>query len=285
MKYQTLMHWKFRKLHQALESTSIAHTAGYLELLWLHCQQVGNGPVLKADDVEAICDWQGEPRKLLRCLREFTWLDDCAEENFVEVHDFSDHAPGYVKKREDRAAYMRNYRKDKRPKQEQVKPPLRNVTNRNELQTPVTDPTLPNLTLPIESTNVLSSEQPPSKPVQTKIKGTQRMSFRDRAAACGYWEFHNAYPDNRRVAPERVLPAFEAAIKDTPDETRYQIMAYLNAMIANGEYTKNSGKYCPGMVKFLEEKHWLRKPVRQTNKIVEAPEDPDDDNFGTVIVC
>ena len=124
------------------------------------------------------------------------------------------------------------------------------------------------------------------KPKQQKLPGTQRMPFKDRAAACGYWDFHRLYPEHRRIDPKRVLPLWEAAIKEEPELTRRTIMEYLAAMIDNGEYTKENGAYCPGMVKFFNEKKWLSKPVRTGKLEIKENHDPDDDKpFGRKIVC
>jgi hypothetical protein len=112
------------------------------------------------------------------------------------------------------------------------------------------------------------------------------MPFKDRAAACGYWEFHKLYPEHRHIDPKRVLPLWEAAIKEEPELTRQTIMEYVAAMIDNGEYTKDNGAYCPGMVKFFNEKKWLSKPVRTGKPVIQENHDPDDDKpFGRKIVC
>ena len=124
------------------------------------------------------------------------------------------------------------------------------------------------------------------KPKQQKLPGTQRMPFKDRAAACGYWDFHRLYPEHRRIDPKRVLPLWEAAIKEEPELTRRTITEYVQAMIDLGEWTKDNGRYCPGMVKFFDERHWERKPVRTGKLEIKENHDPDDDKpFGKKIIC
>lgn len=163
MKFQTLSHHKFRRLHKMIGSESTAHTAGYLELLWLYCQQAGNGPILEKSHVESVCDWVGEPGKLTESMLICGWLDSLNNE-LTEVHDFADHAPGFVKRRDYMADYMRKYRENKELKNNPVNSckHLQHAVSTckqpvNNLLTTVNDPTKPNQTQPNQT-----------KPNQTK---------------------------------------------------------------------------------------------------------------------
>ena len=110
MKYQTLLSYKFENLHRDLGAESVAHTVGYLELLWMWAHQAENGPIIGAEKIEKICRWPGEKGLLLKALIDNEWLD-VVDENTVKIHNYEKHAPRYVKQRE----YQRSYRDRKTP--------------------------------------------------------------------------------------------------------------------------------------------------------------------------
>ena len=74
---------------------------GTLELLWLFAmEQAPRGNVGKwsDEDIEAACDWDGDPGGLVAALVASGWLDRCADERLT-VHDWIDHAPRFLKER------------------------------------------------------------------------------------------------------------------------------------------------------------------------------------------
>lgn len=281
MKHTILTCAKFKRLKHRLSNHMECTVIGALESLFLYAG--ANGPVMSASDVEAICGWTcGEDGVLLDALTDtgdgaYTNFLDVLPDGKVEIHDFWDHAPDCVKTRERQRAYREAKRNAvSRDSNATVTRQSRSCNDK------------PNQTKPnqyTESTDVLSGARE-GKPKQQKLPGTQRMPFKDRAAACGYWDFHRLYPEHRRIDPKRVLPLWEAAIKDEPELTRRAIMEYVAAMIDNGEYTKENGAYCPGMVKFFDQKKWLSKPVRTGKLEIKENHDPDDDKpFGKKIIC
>lgn len=125
-----------------LELPSTAYTAGHLELIWVHAHQTQ--PTIKAAEVEHIADWHGETGKLFDALIECGWLDVVNDET-VQVHDYADHAPSYVKKRDYQKEYMREYRKRKEPL-DPVRPNTPNVRQCKDVLDAVSVPTQPNIT-------------------------------------------------------------------------------------------------------------------------------------------
>lgn len=85
---------KFKRLCQALEM-HVPHVLGHLECLWrdayIHCD-----PRFDVVDVECAALWQGEQGRFLSALCEHGWLDRI-DDATVEVHDFWDHAPTYLR--------------------------------------------------------------------------------------------------------------------------------------------------------------------------------------------
>lgn len=257
MKHQTLNHWKFRNLHRALGCESIAHTAGHLELLWLHCQQSKNGPVLRKDEVELICDWTGEPGKLVSSLLMFTWLDVVNGTELVEVHDFADHAPAYVRRRDYMADYMREYRQKKKEEGEEVKPALTNVNTRKCLQRAVNCPTLPNqtkpnLTEPNQTKLSLSNDSKSDLNVKAHTKTQDSPAFR------AFWK---AYP--RKIGKGAARVAWK---KKGCEKLNGEIVAAIEKQKNSQQWTKDGGEYIPNPATWLNQERWDDEVEAPKNK-------------------
>lgn len=97
MKHHTPDSMKFKRLQRRLGLPRYA-VIGLLESLWIATQKnAPQGDIGKFDD-EAIaieCDWDGDPAELVLAFVETGWLDPCSENRLV-VHDWKDHAPGWV---------------------------------------------------------------------------------------------------------------------------------------------------------------------------------------------
>lgn len=99
-----LKHRKFIRLARILRSRYRAY--GVLGLLWEAAYESGEPIVGDGDDVEALCDWDGEPGELVSAFQDcggvgpgfIVQLDD----GRFEVHDFWTHAPTYVRRRAER---------------------------------------------------------------------------------------------------------------------------------------------------------------------------------------
>lgn len=99
MKHQTPESMKFRKLQRRLGVSRLV-TVGTLELLWLATQKnAPQGDIGRFSDEELAveCEWEGDPSALVNALVECGWLDRCREHRLV-VHDWEEHAPGWVKR-------------------------------------------------------------------------------------------------------------------------------------------------------------------------------------------
>lgn len=103
MKQGTVELLKFRKLVRRL-GDSTRGVVGLLELLWAAtakqapCGDIGRH---SNEDIAELCDWDGEADALIEALVACGWLD--VDETYrLVVHDWHDHAPGWV-----RAALMK----------------------------------------------------------------------------------------------------------------------------------------------------------------------------------
>lgn len=98
MKHGTPDTMKFRKLQTKL-GESRRGTVGLLELLWIEVQKncpdggIGRFP---DDEIAIMCDWAGEPERLVTALVDSGWLDPNPVHRLV-VHDWDLHAPNYIK--------------------------------------------------------------------------------------------------------------------------------------------------------------------------------------------
>lgn len=95
-----LNHLKFRRLERELKSRALA--LGTLELIWHHAYEHGDF-IASNEDLELICDWQGEPGFIGPALVYIGFLDPHPDgEPGYFVHDLYDHAPQYVQRRAER---------------------------------------------------------------------------------------------------------------------------------------------------------------------------------------
>jgi hypothetical protein len=193
MKYQALSHYKFRRLHAILGLQSTAYTAGHLELIWAHAHQTH--PDIKCVEVEFIADWYGEPGKLLDALIECGWLD-IVDDSTVQVHDYADHAPSYVKKRDYQKEYMREYRQRKdsldsvRPNTSNVSP---NTLPVSTLLDVVSVPTKHNITKPNITEEICIEDQSNNNSVAGTPKQGLLLNEEDDKE---FEEFWKAYPQS-----------------------------------------------------------------------------------------
>jgi hypothetical protein len=170
MKYQALSHHKFRRLHSMLGLRSTAYTAGHLELIWCHAHTTQ--PEIKRVEVEHIADWCGDEEVLLNALIECGWLD-IVNESTVQVHDYADHAPSYVKKRDYQKDYMREYRKRNellgsvRPNTSNVSTNKTFVRQCKDVLEPVSVPTIHNHTIHISSKEDNKEGDTPNTPASS----------------------------------------------------------------------------------------------------------------------
>lgn len=98
MKHTTVQLMKFKKLKRRFRLPEWQAT-GLLESLW-HCTAC-NAPDgalgrLSNEDIAAAIEWDGDADDLVGTLVELGWLDLCTTNRFV-VHDWSDHAPNFIK--------------------------------------------------------------------------------------------------------------------------------------------------------------------------------------------
>ena len=100
MKAGTDNHIKFRKLKRLL-NVPMYVACGILESLWLFAGQHADDGYIGRHSNEDICDWieyDGDPDQLVDALVQSRWLDR-RHDGTVEIHDWLDHAPTYIKDR------------------------------------------------------------------------------------------------------------------------------------------------------------------------------------------
>jgi hypothetical protein len=89
---------KFKRLQRSL-AESQRGIVGLLELLWAgtakNCPQ-GDIGRFENIDIAVICDWEGDPDKLINALVDCGWLD-VSDDHRLVVHDWHEHAPTWVK--------------------------------------------------------------------------------------------------------------------------------------------------------------------------------------------
>lgn len=98
---------KYRRLVRALQtaygcSRMMADTlaVGTLEKLWhLTCNSARRGDIGRISDIEIADElgWEGDPEIIVNILIETEWIDTSDEYRLV-IHDWHDHAPGYINK-------------------------------------------------------------------------------------------------------------------------------------------------------------------------------------------
>lgn len=253
MKYQALSHYKFRRLHAMLGLQSTAYTAGHLELIWAHAHQTH--PDIKCVEVEFIADWYGEPGKLLDALIECGWLD-VVDDSTVQVHDYIDHAPAYVKKRDYQKEYMREYR-ERKVLLEPVRPNTSNVSPMLVPVSPMLDvvsvPTQPNITKPNiteicieDSINTLLIEKADTI---DSPKPTRCVRADNDDAFETFWK---AYP--RKVGKDAARKAWKK--KGCNVNLLEKMLVTLEAQKQCKQWQKEDGQFIPHPSTWLNEGRW-----------------------------
>lgn len=109
---------KFKRLIRTLNAPR-PHVRGYLELLWDVAYECGNPVIGDSHAIEAAAEWPGEEGALTSALLS---AGGAGRAGFIEpvegqtdvyqIHDLSDHAPDYVKKRRQRELERTTPKKD-----------------------------------------------------------------------------------------------------------------------------------------------------------------------------
>lgn len=89
---------KFRKLKLSLRMPQYA-VIGLLESLWMFTSKNSpEGDIGKHsnDDIACMVEWEGDPDELIAVLVKCEWLDEHPEHRLI-VHDWSEHAPNWLK--------------------------------------------------------------------------------------------------------------------------------------------------------------------------------------------
>ena len=98
MKSGTTELMKFKRLQRALNE-SIRGTVGLLEMLWTatakNCPE-GDVGRFTDEEIAIMCDWDGDPEKLVCALVKCGWLDQCDNYRLI-IHDWAEHCPQFVK--------------------------------------------------------------------------------------------------------------------------------------------------------------------------------------------
>lgn len=98
MKPKTPELLKFKRLSRRLNE-GVRGTVGLLEMLWVGTAKnapEGNVGRFSNEEIAVMCDWEGDADALVDALVETRWLDRC-ETHRLLVHDWSEHAPDYIR--------------------------------------------------------------------------------------------------------------------------------------------------------------------------------------------
>ena len=90
---------KFKKLQRRLGLPKRRDVVGILESLWhLTMREAPRGDIGKLDDetIAIELEWDADPATLIRAMVETRWLDESPCHRLI-VHDWSEHAPNFVK--------------------------------------------------------------------------------------------------------------------------------------------------------------------------------------------
>lgn len=112
MKSGTTSHIKFKNLKRMLGRRDY-EVVGILQGVWnLACEGADDGAVgrYSNDEIAAYLEWDGDADTLIDSLVACRWLDPCDKDRLV-VHDWEDHKPNFIKKRE----YKRKERRHDEP--------------------------------------------------------------------------------------------------------------------------------------------------------------------------
>lgn len=93
-----------RQRYPALPCATETIAVGLLESLWhFTISNAQRGDVGRFDDdtIAEACGWFDDSTELVTLLVATGWLDEC-DENRLVIHDWQDHAPGYIKRNIDR---------------------------------------------------------------------------------------------------------------------------------------------------------------------------------------
>ena len=227
MKHSAPQSGKFKKLVRKLrplidcKTVSIETIAvGILERLW-HATIVNapSGDIGKVDD-ETLCElvgWHSEPSILIEALIVTGWLDECENHRLI-IHDWSEHAPSFIKGTLSNA---------KRSFAVQTKPDI-------------TQPSLTkhNLTGMVQ-TKVVPKDAPKTIPKEPD------------EIANFFAAFWDAYPNARKTGKKAADTAFMKAVKGgaLPHEIVRAATEYANSDVGQGKYVKSPAKW-------LEEGCW-----------------------------
>jgi len=98
------------KMHRLARKLAIPRYAawGLMEGLWNFAARYaipGDVGKFTNGDIAAALAWEGDADKLVAAIAESGWLDE-SEEHRLVVHDWHDHAPDYLKKREKKGEFV-----------------------------------------------------------------------------------------------------------------------------------------------------------------------------------
>lgn len=104
MAHHTLRnHRKLKRLAREIPDCPVSKLVGHLQLLWWDVYETpsvlsdGRLNGWSGEDIEAVCEWEGESGILVQALVNSEFID--TEDGVYSIHDYSVWAPDYVKKR------------------------------------------------------------------------------------------------------------------------------------------------------------------------------------------
>lgn len=233
------------------------YVRGILECLWDACHESGVPIFRSGEHVEAVCDWAGDPNSLAGPLVEVGFLD-AMENGELQVHDYWDHAPDYVKSR----------RRQEEKRKESSRQFERVPNNSEKFASPAPAPA-----------PAPAHHDPRQSPTQGPSSRSKRAHHRE-AECVSFNKFWTDYP--RKVAKPAAARAW-SRLNPTPELVE-KIMNSVAAQTRSPEWQRDGGRYVPHPATWLGNERWNDElPVEKDLAIRHDSKTEEDENDGKFI--
>jgi hypothetical protein len=89
-------HWKFKLLTAELQRSRV-QTLGHIQMLWDSAAS-RNRHIFRAEEIEATIEWDGDEGKAVEALEKARLIDNLGDGQYA-IHDWFEHCPEYIKRK------------------------------------------------------------------------------------------------------------------------------------------------------------------------------------------